>query len=435
MSEKKLYCQTPESNTNQTNKTNKEDKAKKYYEVALGVILGGVTSSRVDYDIITFHGSYAPEPLIALFIAILVFYSKSFLTAIKSVCFNKLILFAIALIIFNSLICLISSDSENKTLVYSDIRAQIALILSFSFIYKMRKRAFPMDNFILGFCLSTIILDLSGDFIIPSLVYGKTAGRTAMGFIACIILGIYSIRTKSIFFFVASLVSSVLMVYLGILRQHYLAIIAIYLLGFVLIYKLFITKKAIKGIILLIVFLLLPIISTLYVAPIFINHLQSSEHLRLHGIERVTNLLESLKNGNLNSDIERIESFRFIIDKPISLLAPHGLGWRVNGIKEITHFFDGYNINSTADNAYLYVAYHFGLVEAIVILSIIGAMAISKLGHRVLFLDVDEFLILTIVILILLATMTVSSELLIAFNKSIQMGILLSYSVPINKKL
>ena len=123
-------------------------------------------------------------------------------------------------------------------------------------------------------------------------------------------------------------------------------------------------------------------ILTLLQQPAVINFFNTNEQFQGQIISKTQTLLNGLSSGGINeiassastdsSDATRLNYFSIMINHPLDLLIPHGLGHASFGAtgKLFPRYFQNYSQQGgTLDSLIFYIAFHYGLLVSIALMS------------------------------------------------------------------
>lgn len=112
----------------------------------------------------------------------------------------------------------------------------------------------------------------------------------------------------------------------------------------------------------------------------------NDESRYIQGIAKANDALGAIDGtGELStSDDVRLGYFTFMVEHPLRLVVPHGLGSRsfVDNVDPYFSKFVGFSGVSTYDSALFYVAYHYGILTCLVLLAWFGISFRYRCKHK-----------------------------------------------------
>lgn len=294
---------------------------------------------------------------------------------LKSVKFQITFLFLLCFAVLGIL-----NTNGEFAFVYADLRSNLMFIF-FILLFTSRrwnswKPSFRIE-IITGIYAIITAMDILSIILRPYLNTDWTISKQPLLILAPSFLAVFYLRKGN---FLLSFLFTIAMLYeavVGFYRYYYLTCAVIGLILIVTVFQNVLTNKIkigkkIKSVSLIAVVITLVIFSS----SIVYNYWTSNESRMIHSINRTQDFV-----NDSGSEKERIGSINAILLSPERFFVPQGIGWR-GFIKIIEKDFKDYNIISSMDSCFFYLAYHYGIFIFIIVIGAAGRTIFLSLANK-----------------------------------------------------
>ena len=323
--------------------------------------------SQFSIDIFTIGGKYYGELALISCLILSIFFKDVFFIEIgRAICNANFILISIFILIIGLLGWYLRTDFPAA---YSDARANILFIAGVFIGLKLSKK--PEWIIYFYYCavftgIFSVIYWVSINFFGFSdraQISTKYASMMMAAILSLVLSADLQSENKLIFAFILMAFLSAISFY----RQYWLVSILgfFFTIGFArrngklskLIFFIF-----------LVLLLSIPLVPWDSLFSYFIDN--ESRYIQLVG--KTTDIIELLsgQSSMTDSDSLRMAYYQIIIDRPLFLILPHGLGYKAV-LGNVSDYFDVFGIDeNTIDSCFFYFFYHYGLLLFVIILTL-----------------------------------------------------------------
>lgn len=376
--------------------------------------------SQTSLGIFTFNGAYFGELAIFACVIVAVFLDDKYALAIFNGVFSVGLLFCLLIILMVAIIGWYANDDFSAA--YTDARANIVFILGVAVGLRLSRRC-EWLTYVYYIIFFTNLMSILNWIVTVLFAYGSNNDEGSVKYASMMMASILSLvvsadlksRSKVFISFGIMLFLSSISFY----RQYFVVSFfgLLFVLSFMVRNGLSLKCLVFGAVLFCFVYFFIPLDS---VVEYFIG--DKSRYIQLVGKSMDVVNLVSGSSTMTDSDGLRLAYYKIIIDQPLSIMLPHGLGYKAV-FGNISEYFDNFKTPAnTIDSVFFYLLYHYGLLFLIAIF-FIGLYVVFFLGYskpRIYFYPV---------FFMMFVLMVFDGSQLTVMQKSIWFGVCIGYVI------
>lgn len=265
----------------------------------------------------------------------------------------------VCLLLCFAVIGMLSGDG-NISFVYADFRANLTFVFFIQFFtakgWDKLNNKYREQFLVITFAAITF-MDIISVALRPYLASDWVISKQPLLILAPALLAIFYIRKEKFFVSSIFIFAMLYQAVIGFYRFYYLTCIVIILLIAFLVFRNTFKRGIKSSAKLKSILLVTGIVVTIIVSAAKVyDYWTSSESRMIHSINRTEDFL-----NDTGTEKERIGSVNAILLAPERLIIPKGIGWR-SFQKMIVREYEDFQIVSSMDSCFFYVAYHYGII-------------------------------------------------------------------------